>query len=102
MPVRNRRGGNEFRTADLRTPTNIALVSEILDAVRAGASGETLSSTPMPTTTRAVFVRREDQDMFAGVASIDKDPRRSLRIDEGCATRIGPRRSISGGHGVVD
>jgi crotonyl-CoA reductase len=90
MPVRNRRGGNEFRTADLRTPTNIALVSEILDAVRAGASGETLSSTPMPTTTRAVFVRREDQDMFAGVASIDKDPRRSLRIDEVALPELAP------------
>jgi crotonyl-CoA reductase len=90
MPVRNRRGGNEFRTADLRTPTNIALVSEILAAVRAGASGETLSSTPMPTTTRAVFVRREDQDMFAGVASIDKDPRRSLRIDEVALPELAP------------
>jgi crotonyl-CoA reductase len=90
MPVRNRRGGNEFRTADLRPPTNIALVSEILDAVRAGASGETLSSTPMPTTTRAVFVRREDQDMFAGVASIDKDPRRSLRIDEVALPELAP------------
>jgi crotonyl-CoA reductase len=57
-------------------------MSEILDAVRAGASSEALSSTPMPDTTRAVFVRRDEQDMFAGVASPDKDPRRSLHVDE--------------------
>lgn len=36
----------------------------------------------MPTTTRAVFVRREDQNMFHGMASSDKDPRQSLKIDE--------------------
>jgi crotonyl-CoA reductase len=57
-------------------------MSEILDAVRSGASGETLAATPMPATTRAVFVRREDQDMFAGMASKDKDPRASLHVDE--------------------
>ena len=64
------------------TAANLALMSEILDAVRAGASSEALSSTPMPDTTRAVFVRRDEQDMFAGVASPDKDPRRSLHVDE--------------------
>jgi crotonyl-CoA reductase len=61
---------------------SLTQMSEILDAVRAGASRETLSSTQMPATTRAVFVRRDEQDMFAGVASKDKDPRRSLHIDE--------------------
>ncbi|HUY43945.1 MAG TPA: crotonyl-CoA carboxylase/reductase [Acidimicrobiales bacterium] len=55
---------------------------EILDAVRAGASREVLADLPMPTSTRAVFVRREDQNMFDGLASADKDPRRSLRVDE--------------------
>jgi crotonyl-CoA reductase len=57
-------------------------MSEILDAVRSGASGETLATTPMPTTTRAVFVRRDEQAMFEGTASKDKDPRRSLHVDE--------------------
>ena len=57
-------------------------MTEILDAVRAGASGETLANLDMPATTRAVFVRREDEHMFDGVASADKDPRRSLRVDE--------------------
>jgi len=57
-------------------------MSEILDAVRSGASGEVLASTEMPKTTRAVFVRRDEQNMFDGMDSQDKDPRRSLHVDE--------------------
>jgi crotonyl-CoA reductase len=57
-------------------------MSELLDAVRAGADAETLASLPMPATTRAVFVRREDADMFQGMASSDKDPRKSLKMGE--------------------
>ncbi|HUV58282.1 MAG TPA: crotonyl-CoA carboxylase/reductase [Acidimicrobiales bacterium] len=57
-------------------------MSEILDAVRASASPEVLAATPMPATTRGVFVRREDQDMFAGLSTKEKDPRRSLHVDE--------------------
>ncbi|MFZ1062129.1 MAG: crotonyl-CoA carboxylase/reductase [Acidimicrobiales bacterium] len=57
-------------------------MSEILDAVRAGASPDTLADTPLPSSTRAVFVRRDEQNMFEGMASKDKDPRRSLHVDE--------------------
>ena len=57
-------------------------MSEILDAVRNGASGETLAGTPLPASTRAVFVLRDEQNMFDGVTSKDKDPRRSLHVDE--------------------
>ncbi|HEY1222014.1 MAG TPA: crotonyl-CoA carboxylase/reductase, partial [Acidimicrobiales bacterium] len=57
-------------------------MAEILDAVRDGASGETLADIPLPTSTRAVFVLRDEQDMFEGMMSKDKDPRRSLHVDE--------------------
>ena len=57
-------------------------MSELLDAVRAGADAQTLASLPLPATTRAVFVRREDQGMFEGMASSDKDPRQSLKVGE--------------------
>ncbi|HUX03819.1 MAG TPA: crotonyl-CoA carboxylase/reductase [Acidimicrobiales bacterium] len=57
-------------------------MSEILDAVRSGASGEVLAATPLPATTRAVVVRREEQGIFEGMASRDKDPRRSLHLQE--------------------
>jgi crotonyl-CoA reductase len=65
-------------------------MSEILDAALAGATGETLSALPMPATTRAVFVRRDEVDMFAGLASKDKDPRRSLHVDEVAVPELAP------------
>ena len=65
-------------------------MSEILDAVRSGASAEELSSTAMPTTTRAIFVRRDEQTMFEGMDSRDKDPRRSLHLDEVPVPELAP------------
>jgi crotonyl-CoA reductase len=65
-------------------------MSEILEAALAGASSETLGATPMPATTRAVFVRRDEVDMFAGLASKDKDPRRSLHVDEVAVPELAP------------
>ncbi len=72
------------------TPSNLTAMSEILDAVRAGASAEVLASIEMPLTTRAVFVRRDEQSMFDGMASVDKDPRRSLHVDEVPVPELAP------------
>jgi crotonyl-CoA reductase len=57
-------------------------MSELLDAVRAGAPADVLAATPLPERVRGVVVRREDQNMFDGVASRDKDPRASLHLQE--------------------
>ncbi|HEV3267372.1 MAG TPA: crotonyl-CoA carboxylase/reductase [Acidimicrobiales bacterium] len=65
-------------------------MSEILDAVLAGATRDVLAATPMPATTRAVFVRRDEQTMFDGMASRDKDPRRSLHVDEVPVPELAP------------
>jgi crotonyl-CoA reductase len=65
-------------------------VTEILDAVRAGASPDVLESMEMPASTRAVFVRRDEVDMFAGLDSKDKDPRRSLHVGEVPVPELAP------------
>ena len=65
-------------------------MSEILDAVRAGASGEVLAATALPATMRAAVVRRDEQTMFEGVASADKDPRRSLHVQEVALPELAP------------
>ena len=57
-------------------------MSELLDAVRAGASPDVLAATPLPERVRGVVVRREDQNMFEGLATRDKDPRASLHLQE--------------------
>src|SRR5580658_3300046 len=45
---------------------------------------------PMPDSTRAAFVRRDEVDMFAGVASEDKDPRKSLHIGDVALPELAP------------
>src|SRR4051812_40722366 len=52
---------------------------EILEAIQAGAGADELAHLPIPPSYRAAFVRREDTDMFSGIASADKDPRKSLQ-----------------------
>jgi crotonyl-CoA reductase len=57
-------------------------MQEILEAIQAGASGDDLANLPIPESYRAAFVRREDSAMFEGLASDDKDPRKSLHVGE--------------------
>src|SRR3954453_15193321 len=69
-------------------------MEQILEAIQAGASGEELANIPLPESYRAGFVRREDTEMFAGIASADKDPRKSLHIDEVALPEIAPDEAV--------
>ncbi|MGA0918966.1 MAG: crotonyl-CoA carboxylase/reductase [Ilumatobacteraceae bacterium] len=62
----------------------------IRDAVLAGASGDDLANLPIPESYRASFVRRDEVDMFEGVASEDKDPRLALHVDEVATPELAP------------
>jgi crotonyl-CoA reductase len=62
----------------------------ILDAVLAGASGPDLANLALPESFRGVVVRREDQAMFEGMASGDKDPRKSLHVQDIPLPELGP------------
>ena len=53
-----------------------------LDAIMTGASGEEIGRLPLPDAYRAALVRREDVDMFEGIPSADKDPRKSIHIED--------------------
>jgi crotonyl-CoA reductase len=57
-------------------------MDHILEAIQSGASGDEIGALPIPRTYRAAFVRKDEQDMWAGVPSIDKDPRRSLHVGQ--------------------
>ena len=57
-------------------------MQSLIDAIAAGATGPELESVPLPESYRAAVVRREDQAMFEGLASSEKDPRRSLHIQD--------------------
>ncbi|HUA95603.1 MAG TPA: crotonyl-CoA carboxylase/reductase, partial [Acidimicrobiales bacterium] len=57
-------------------------MSELLDAVVAGATGDDLAGMALPEAYRAAFVRRDEATMFEGTPSDEKDPRKSLHVGE--------------------
>jgi crotonyl-CoA reductase len=65
-------------------------MQEILKAILDGAPGEELASLPVPESYRAAYVRREDAGMFEGMASADKDPRKSLHVGEVPTPELAP------------
>lgn len=69
------------------------MTTAIREAILAGAAGDELANLPIPESYRASFVRRDEVDMFEGVASEDKDPRRALHVDE-VATPELDRKSV--------
>ncbi|MEY4373340.1 MAG: hypothetical protein RL219_2109 [Actinomycetota bacterium] len=65
-------------------------MEQIRDAILAGAGAADLAALPIPDHYRAAVVRREDVGMFEGVASADKDPRASIRIQDVATPELAP------------
>ena len=63
---------------------------EFLEAIQNGASGDDIAAIAVPESYRAALVRKEDVGMFEGVASADKDPRKSLRVEEVPVPELAP------------
>ncbi len=57
-------------------------MEKIRDAILAGAPSEELAGLPIPEAFRGMVVRKDEARMFEGLDSADKDPRRSLHLDE--------------------
>ncbi len=62
----------------------------ILEAIQSGASGDEIAAIGVPASYRAAFVRREDTQIFEGLASADKDPRKSVHIGEVATPELAP------------
>ncbi|MGB2756524.1 MAG: crotonyl-CoA carboxylase/reductase [Acidimicrobiia bacterium] len=69
-------------------------IDSIRTAILNGASSEELAALPIPITYRAAVVRKEEQHMFDGVASADKDPRKSTHIQEVATPEIAPDEAL--------
>ncbi|KQQ43618.1 crotonyl-CoA carboxylase/reductase [Nocardioides sp. Leaf307] len=70
-------------------------MQNILDAVLAGdTASEDFAHLPLPESYRAVTVHKDEQDMFEGVASRDKDPRKSLHVDDVPFPELGPGEAL--------
>jgi crotonyl-CoA reductase len=55
---------------------------QILEAIQSGASGEEIGALPLPESYRGALVRRDEVGMFEGLDSSDKDPRKSLHVED--------------------
>lgn len=65
-------------------------MQQIRDAILAGAPGAELAALALPESYRAAVVRRDDIAMFEGVESADKDPRKSVHIQDVATPELAP------------
>ena len=65
-------------------------MQHIVEAIESGASGDDLAALPIPDSYRAAHVLKSEQDMWAGVASTDKDPRCSLHVGSVPTPQLAP------------
>ncbi len=69
-------------------------VGAIRDAILEGAPGDALGALPLPGSYRGAVVRADEQEMFAGVPSEEKDPRKSLHIDDVPLPELAPDEAL--------
>src|SRR6195952_4400080 len=70
-------------------------MQQILDAILAGDTpAEEFASLEIPESYRAVTVHKDEVDMFEGMESRDKDPRKSLHLDEIPVPELGPGEAL--------
>lgn len=66
-------------------------MKQILDAILAGnTSSEEYAALELPESYRAVTVHKDEVDMFEGMESRDKDPRKSLHVEDVALPELGP------------
>jgi len=68
-------------------------VQKILDAILADEL-DAVGSLPVPESYRAVTVHADETEMFAGLDSKDKDPRRSLHVEEVPTPELAPGEAL--------
>ncbi len=66
----------------------------IRDAINAGASSAQLASIRLPESYRAAVLEKGDAEMFAGISSRDKDPRKSLKLREVPVPELAPDEAL--------
>ena len=69
-------------------------MDRIREAINNGATGDLLASIPLPGSYRAAVLEKHDAEMFSGLASKDKDPRKSLKLREVPIPEIAPDEAI--------
>ncbi len=68
-------------------------MQKILDAILAG-DFQAVGSLDVPESYQGITVHKDETDMFAGLESRDKDPRKSLHLDEIATPELGPGEAL--------
>src|SRR5262249_39430718 len=70
-------------------------VKDILDAIQSGtATSADFAALPLPESYRAVTVHKDETEMFAGLTTRDKDPRKSIHVDDVPLPELGPGEAL--------
>ncbi|MFF0228352.1 alcohol dehydrogenase catalytic domain-containing protein, partial [Streptomyces sp. NPDC004629] len=73
-------------------------MKNIIDAVlaldTADCTSADFAALPLPESYRAITVHKDETDMFDGLATRDKDPRKSLHLDEVPVPELGPGEAL--------
>jgi crotonyl-CoA reductase len=70
-------------------------VKEIRDAILAGdTTSDAYAALPVPESYTGVTVHKDEDQMFAGLASRDKDPRQSLHVEDVQTPELGPGEAL--------
>src|SRR5579871_4647885 len=75
-----RRGGTSELLAG--SVTGVTEMTPFLEAIQSGATGEELAALPLPGSYRGALVRKDEAGMFEGIPSDEKDPRKSLHVED--------------------
>ena len=68
---------------------------KILDAISSdSATSEDFATLELPESYRAAVVRKDEVDMFEGLASRETDPRKSLHVDDVALPELGPGEAL--------
>ena len=68
-------------------------MQQILDAILADELGA-IGALPVPEHYQGLVVRQDETEMFAGLATKDKDPRKSLHLQEVATPELGPGEAL--------
>jgi crotonyl-CoA reductase len=70
-------------------------VKDILDAIQSPESTPAdIAALPIPESYRAITVHKDETEMFAGLETRDKDPRKSIHLDEVPVPELGPGEAL--------
>ncbi|WP_238845590.1 hypothetical protein [Nocardia terpenica] len=77
-------------------------MKDVLDVILGGSwTAADTANIPLPECFRVVTLHRDEADMFEGTPPADRDPRKSIHIDDVAVPDLGGWRGPGGGHGQL-